>query len=182
MLPRAIVLGYHGCSRDLARQVTAGETTLHPSGNNYDWLGHGVYFWADDPKRALEWAANQHGPSAGVLGAAIDLGSCLHLADRNCLTYLQEAYEQAANSAVCLCPSTPVPASPIANWTARFLKPFTSCENCVTCRPSTLSRPILLKEENCIPGPRSGHWTTYRFVSEIPNRSWAGFCLRIEAR
>lgn len=92
MLPRPIVLGYHGCRRTLARQVAAGEKHLQTSANDYDWLGHGIYFWADDSKRAREWAVESGIEQPGVLGAVIDLGHCLHLADRNCLEYVREGY------------------------------------------------------------------------------------------
>ena len=53
MFPQPIVLGYHGCSRALARQVVSGEIPLRQSSNEYDWLGHGIYFWAADPARAF---------------------------------------------------------------------------------------------------------------------------------
>jgi hypothetical protein len=92
MLPRPIVLGYHGCGRHLAREVVFGRQNLKPSTNDYDWLGHGVYFWAADAKRAIEWAQEGGATDPGVVGAAIDLGHCLHLADRNCLEYLREAH------------------------------------------------------------------------------------------
>lgn len=92
MLPRSILLGYHGCHRALARQVVAGRLSLKPSLNDYDWLGHGTYFWADDPKRAGEWAKQRGILQAGVVGAVIDLGHCLQLADRECLEFLREAY------------------------------------------------------------------------------------------
>lgn len=92
MLPRPIVLGYHGCRRTLARQLAAGKKALAPSANDYDWLGHGIYFWADDPKRAKEWAEKASIAQPAVVGAVIDLGHCIHLANRDCLEYLREAY------------------------------------------------------------------------------------------
>jgi hypothetical protein len=27
-----------------------------PSTNEWDWLGHGIYFWEHSPERALRWA------------------------------------------------------------------------------------------------------------------------------
>ena len=98
MLPQPVVLGYHGCSRVLARRVAAGKGILKSSANEYDWLGHGIYFWAGDPKRAQEWAQRQGIPQAGVIGAAIDLGHCLHLADRNCLEYLRQAHRHLTST------------------------------------------------------------------------------------
>ena len=93
MLPDRIVLGYHGCRRDLAERVVAGKTKLKPSSNEYDWLGRGIYFWADDPKRAIEWAKKRGFQKPGIIGAAIEVGHCLNLANRNCLEYLKKAYE-----------------------------------------------------------------------------------------
>jgi hypothetical protein len=52
----SFVLGYHGCDRDIAEEVLSGKFALAPSKNEYDWLGHGVYFWEHNPRRALEWA------------------------------------------------------------------------------------------------------------------------------
>ena len=36
------VLGYHGCDREVGEAVLAGETTLRPSENDWDWLGTGI--------------------------------------------------------------------------------------------------------------------------------------------
>lgn len=92
MLPRPIVLGYHGCEESLARKVAAGRQDLKPSANAYDWLGHGIYFWAGDANRAREWARQRGITKPGVVGAAVDLGHCLHLADRHHLEFVREAY------------------------------------------------------------------------------------------
>jgi len=92
MLPRPIVLGYHGCEESLARKVAAGRQDLKPSANAYDWLGHGIYFWAGDANRAREWARQRGITKPGVVGAAVDLGHCLHLADRHDLEFVREAY------------------------------------------------------------------------------------------
>lgn len=98
MLPRPIVLGYHGCRRALAVRLVAGKEELRPSSNDYDWLGHGLYFWADDPERAGEWSRHAGIPQPAVVGAVIHVGHCLNLADRNCLNYLFEAYRHLSQS------------------------------------------------------------------------------------
>ena len=36
------VLGYHGCDAKVARKIAAGDDTLKPSRNDYDWLGHAL--------------------------------------------------------------------------------------------------------------------------------------------
>lgn len=50
----AFVLGYHGCDRSVGEALLAGRKTFVGSKNEDDWLGHGVYFWENNPKRALE--------------------------------------------------------------------------------------------------------------------------------
>ena len=38
-----------------AKGFSPAKDRLKPSIQNYDWLGNGIYFWADSPDRA--WAA-----------------------------------------------------------------------------------------------------------------------------
>lgn len=38
-----LLLGFHGCDKQLAEDVVLGKTTLKPSTNDYDWLGWGIY-------------------------------------------------------------------------------------------------------------------------------------------
>lgn len=97
-----LVLGFHGCDREIGEKILRGdETHLFPSTNKYDWLGNGIYFWENDPLRAWEFAEAQHRKpytSKGhvkdpfVLGAVIDLGLCLNLTDRRALDELRTAY------------------------------------------------------------------------------------------
>lgn len=82
-LSSAFVLGYHGCSSDVAESVLSG-APFRLSDNDYDWLGPGVYFWQSNPKRALQFAEekrNRDGASwrPAVVGAVVDLGLCLDL-------------------------------------------------------------------------------------------------------
>lgn len=79
----AFVLGFHGCDQSIADTVISDRSGLRFSRNDYDWLGHGIYFWENDPQRALEYAQMlcEH-PRRGkgsisqpaVIGAVIDLG------------------------------------------------------------------------------------------------------------
>ncbi len=103
----AFVLGFHGCDRSVGERVLSGKTSLKTSENNYDWLGHGVYFWEHNPQRALEYA--QHlaaNPGRAktpitdpfVLGAVIDLGRCLNLLESESLHVLAGAYEALRES------------------------------------------------------------------------------------
>ena len=54
MRSAALVLGYHGCDREVGERILGGGGHLQSSENDYDWLGSGIYFWGDNPSRALE--------------------------------------------------------------------------------------------------------------------------------
>jgi hypothetical protein len=45
MLSSSFVLGFHGCDHLVAQRVVSGSTELLKSENDYEWLGHGAYFW-----------------------------------------------------------------------------------------------------------------------------------------
>lgn len=97
-----LILGFHGCDQSVVDDVILGKAPLNPSKNEYDWLGHGIYFWDNSPSRAMEYAkALKDNPkrskrpvkSPAVLGAVIDLGFCLDLLDFENKEYLKTAYE-----------------------------------------------------------------------------------------
>ena len=97
-----LVLGFHGCDESVAMKVLTGEVPLKKSANNYDWLGHGSYFWENSPSRAMEFAVHlQNFPNRSkgkiekpaVIGAVIDLGYCLDLLDYENLQMLKLTYE-----------------------------------------------------------------------------------------
>jgi hypothetical protein len=95
----SFVLGFHGCDFSVAESVFAGNTFLKPSQNNYDWLGHGVYFWENDPERALLFAetnTTRHQSKIkmpAVIGAVIDLGHCFNLMEASTLQLLKDGYQ-----------------------------------------------------------------------------------------
>jgi hypothetical protein len=85
-----IVIGYHGCDPAFADALIAGRTLIRdwkPSRNTYDWLGEGVYFWEYGRYRASDWGRG------GVVGAYIQLGTCLDLTDTAYMEPLREHYE-----------------------------------------------------------------------------------------
>ncbi len=52
-----LVLGFHGCDKSVRDKVVIEKgVLLEPSGNDYDWLGGGVYFWENNYVRALDFA------------------------------------------------------------------------------------------------------------------------------
>jgi hypothetical protein len=98
----SLILGFHGCDKSVAESLFAGASDLKPSRNDYDWLGHGVYFWESNPRRALDYARllKEHPRNSApkirdpaVVGAAIDLGYCLNLLDAQFIKALREAYD-----------------------------------------------------------------------------------------
>jgi hypothetical protein len=103
-----IVLGFHGCDESVGEALLCGKTKhLRASSNEYDWLGSGIYFWENDPKRAFEFAQeavnNPHLTTGKistpfVVGAVIDLGLCLNLLDRMALDEIVRAYDLLAKA------------------------------------------------------------------------------------
>ena len=91
-----LVLGFHGCEKSTALKILNSDSEhLKKSTNDYDWLGEGIYFWQNDPLRALEWAKRHHHKISEpfVLGAVIDLGRCLNLNEREGILLVKAAYE-----------------------------------------------------------------------------------------
>ena len=87
-----IVTGYHGTSTvGAAKILHCGE--FAKSANEWDWLGHGIYFW-EGPGRAWEWADDQFGhQAAAVVQASIRLGRCFDLTDSRFVPMVKIAYE-----------------------------------------------------------------------------------------
>jgi hypothetical protein len=97
-LSASFVLGYHGCDRAVADRLLAGDS-FKESQNDYDWLGWGIYFWEANPKRGLDFAAEaMKRPGSkitvpAVIGAVVDLGSCLDLLSAVGIDMVRTAYE-----------------------------------------------------------------------------------------
>ncbi|WP_294905595.1 hypothetical protein [uncultured Eubacterium sp.] len=87
-----LVIGFHGCNKDVFNKVVCNGEHLVASSNSYDWLGNGIYFWEQNYERAYEWAKNRYGKDAAVIGAVIDLGYCLNLTDSSSNEKLQLGY------------------------------------------------------------------------------------------
>jgi len=94
----SFVLGFHGCDRALAEDVLAGNSDLYASENDYDWLGHGIYFWENDLHRAQSWAVERMTlPNSKItdpyaIGAIIDLGHCLNFMQQDHISLLEDAF------------------------------------------------------------------------------------------
>lgn len=54
-----LILGFHGCDKFLVEKVLTGKETLRKSENEYDWIGHGVYFWENSASRSFKFPPKQ---------------------------------------------------------------------------------------------------------------------------
>jgi hypothetical protein len=79
------IIWFYSCDREVGLKILNGMDDLKPSKNAWDWLGEGIYFWEQNPLRALQYAednakGNQFNKipikTPFVLGAIIDLGNC----------------------------------------------------------------------------------------------------------
>lgn len=90
-----VIHGYHGCDAMVAEQLLAGEP-FTPSENDYDWLGHGIYFWEFGLDRAFRFAVEQQRrgkvKTPAVIGAVLQLGNCFDLFDTRFTTALAAGY------------------------------------------------------------------------------------------
>jgi len=104
-----LVLAFHGNDKKIIDEALQSPSRkLHDSTNAYDWLGNGLYFWENDPRRAMEWAeerkANPPKRSAhpvetpAVIGAVIDLGHCFDLLRRENIAMLKDFYDNLART------------------------------------------------------------------------------------
>jgi hypothetical protein len=96
------VLGFHGCDKAVAERILLHEDKMRSSDNDYDWLGPGIYFWENNPQRAIDYAQmlrdypnRSRKPiiEPASLGAIIDLGHCLNLLEQSSLDVLRRGYE-----------------------------------------------------------------------------------------
>jgi hypothetical protein len=96
------IIGFHSCDREVGLRVLNGKDDLQPSVNPWDWLAEGIYFWEQNPGRAMDYARESASKTQFnkkavktpfVLGAIIELGHCLNLVDAESLAILSTAYE-----------------------------------------------------------------------------------------
>jgi hypothetical protein len=124
MLPPQIIFGYHGCDESVARLILDGGH-LKPSTNPWDWLGHGIYFWEKSITRAAKWSREMASPpnsvihKPAVVGAIINLGNCLDLADPESAELVTMAYQHF--TAEYLASASKLPRNKGPESKARFL-------------------------------------------------------------
>lgn len=94
------VLGFHGTDEETVHKILNDpKAHLNSSANVHDWLGGGIYFWENDPVRALEFSKERMkwkkitDRKPAVIGAIIDLGLCLNLTEKPAMEQLADAYQ-----------------------------------------------------------------------------------------
>jgi hypothetical protein len=92
-----LIIGFHGCDKDVCDAIVSGQKQMDISNNVYDWLGDGLYFWQNNYERALHYAKNPPGrrkiKEPAVLGAVFSLGNCLDLTDKKSLDIVKIVYD-----------------------------------------------------------------------------------------
>jgi len=113
-----LLVGFHGCDKAVRDKIVSQQSMLEASDNDYDWLGHGMYFWENNMQRASDFArALQMHPRKGkapistpsVLGAVIDLGFCMDLLEKEFIELVGQSYNTLVTSYQQL--SLPVPVN-----------------------------------------------------------------------
>src|SRR6185369_9057757 len=96
------ITGFHSCDKEVGLKVLNGREPLDASTNDWDWLGEGIYFWEQNPVRALEYAEEsavgiqynrKRIRTPFVIGAIIELGHCLNLVEPTSLQIVKQAFE-----------------------------------------------------------------------------------------
>jgi hypothetical protein len=91
------ILGFHGCDKATGEQILAG-ADFKTQRNDYDWLGHGIYFWENNPERGLQFAQEKQKrlpekiKTPFVIGAILDLKLCLDMTTQKAIEEVEKAY------------------------------------------------------------------------------------------
>jgi hypothetical protein len=105
-----LIIGFHGCDLQVRDKViNQDKKDLKKSRNEWDWLGNGIYFWENNPQRALEFAKEEAKRDASKINepAVLDLGYCLDLLDSSNLLQVKDSYNLFVE--VCKRSELPIP-------------------------------------------------------------------------
>jgi hypothetical protein len=95
------ISAFHSCDREVGLRILNGEEDLIASDNVWDWLGPGIYFWEQNPGRALEYAIEcavgrqknkTRIKTPFVIGAVIELGNCLNMLEPVSIDIVKKAH------------------------------------------------------------------------------------------
>ncbi len=118
------VVGYHGTGLTAALRIVNRVEGFRWSRRDFDWLGHGIYFWEYAPEQALSFARirqrqslRKKNPTAedarkaneplAVVASMIRLGFCFDLLEPDNVQYLEESF--AAYRAAMQLAAVPLP-------------------------------------------------------------------------
>lgn len=91
-----LLIGVHSCEEEDQQRLINDISYFKRSQEAYDWLGHGMYFWEGNEKRAMQWAQVKKKSGTlkepAVVGAVCDLGKCFDLLDSTNIATLKEYY------------------------------------------------------------------------------------------
>lgn len=92
-----LIIGFHGCDASVTQKLLINPNKVEISNKPYDWLGHGIYFWENNYRRALQWAKNKQRQgmikNPSVTGAVMTLDYCLELVDSEFINSLGAYYK-----------------------------------------------------------------------------------------
>ena len=92
-----MIIGFHGCDASTTKKLLNNPNKIEISDKPYDWLGHGIYFWENNYRRALNWAKDKEKKGeiekASVIGAALTLDYCLDLVDSEFIDTISAYYK-----------------------------------------------------------------------------------------
>lgn len=96
-IKKHLILGFHGCDEETCHRLINAPNDFHFNTNPYDWLGHGMYFWEDNERRAWQWAQEKCKQGKikqpAVLGAVINPGHCCNFLDSKYTENLARYYQ-----------------------------------------------------------------------------------------
>jgi hypothetical protein len=97
-----LIFGFHGCDESVRDRLLNQPDEIIISKEKYDWLGHGMYFWENNYRRAFLWAEEkkQRGQinKPAVIGAVLNLGYCCDFLDSNHIQTLKEYFDLMATN------------------------------------------------------------------------------------
>ena len=92
-----LVIGFHGCDEKDQQRLLHDPKFTKKSIQKYDWLGHGMYFWENNPERAMLWSTQKKEAGTlekpAIIGAVLDLGYCFDLLDSKNISLLKESFK-----------------------------------------------------------------------------------------
>lgn len=97
-----LIFGFHGCDESVRDRLLTQPDEIVISKEKYDWLGHGMYFWENNYRRALLWAEEKKKRGRinkqAVIGAVLNLGHCCDFLDSNHIQTLKEYFDLMATN------------------------------------------------------------------------------------